>query len=666
MNATLRTALAVLLIGVITVCAVLITGRLAGRSRLGDLTEHRLHTLSDGTKQILAKLNQPITLKLYYSRVAARKGPEQIRYWNNYYLYVRDLLEEYASRSKGKLRLEIVDPRPFSEDEEEAIRYGVRRFQLSQDESFFFGLVALTELGKDKVIEFFEPDRQEFIEYDLSKIIGELMQRDKLKIGVISSLPVTGTDMSPYMMQMLRMQGREPEAAWTVIEHLRQTYDVASVEVKDAAIPDDVDFLMVIHPKALDEPTLFAIDQYVMKGGKLTVFVDPHCLQDRPQQPQQNQFAAMSHESNSDLNVLLEKWGVKMEPGKIAADRRLGVMAQFRQGQIPVRFPVYLGLDETCVNADEVIVSDLDTIRMLFAGSLSKVAGARTDVRPLLSTTARGNTWKPGSPFELNMPDPVTINNAVVDGTVPLMLACLITGEFATNFPEGVDLPAAKEEDDEGFEGEDEDDDEDEDEVAADEEPRHVEAVTASAPGATVIVVADVDLITDTIAYTQSFFGMAQSGDNAPLVLNMLDYLGGSEDLIAIRTRGRYSRPFKVVDQIELDAERETEAEVKAINAKIDSYEARLRELTGSATDDTVGLVQNEALAEQMKIDAEIRSARKELRRLQQQRRESVEAVQSSLWNWNLFSAPLIILALAIGLVAFRWARAKSYASRRN
>ena len=716
MNPTVRTALAVICVGVITLCAVLIFGRVVGRARVADLTENKLYTLSAGTKRVLAKLNQPINLKLYYSRVAARKGPEQIRYWNNYYLYVRDLLEEYVGRSNGKLRLEVIDPRPFSEQEEQAIRYGVKRFQLSEDESFFFGLVATTELGKDKVIEFFEPGRQEFVEYDLSKIIASLMEREKRKIGVIASVPILGTDMSPYMMQMLQMQGRQPERPWAIVEQLRESYDVEKVELKEPEIPKDIDFLMVVHPKDLDKKTLFAIDQYVMKGGKLMAFVDPHCLADRPQMRNPNMMA--SQRTSSDLNALLEKWGVKDDPDRIAVDRTLGITTQLAPNRPPSRFPAYMALNEKCVSRSQVITASLHNLRVLFPGALTRVDGTGTDVQPLLTTTSVGALWKPSNPFELQFPDPEAINNTVLDGTEPLMLACVISGKFQSNFPNGFEMDSEAKTDEEKKDDEHKDDAKTDDAKKEDakkdeakngpakdgaapkaeskkgepkkgdeksavkagetkgpatkdaekkepEKKRVLAAATKSAEGATVIVVADVDWITDMLAYDRTFFGPAQMGDNASLLLNMLDYLSGSDDLIKVRTRGQYSRPFKVVEAIEQEADRATAAEVKAINEKIRNYEKQLRELGESATEENVKVLQSEALAKRRTIEAEIRAGNRELRRLQAKRRESVEALAANLQTWNMVAAPSIILVIAITLAAVRWARAKRYAARR-
>ncbi|MBL7222646.1 MAG: Gldg family protein [Candidatus Brocadiae bacterium] len=731
MNPTLRSALAVLLIGVITLCSIFIASALVGRGRIADLTEHKLYTLSDGTKSLLAKVNQPITLKLYYSRVAARKGPEQIRFWNNYFLYVRDLLDEYVARGNGKLTLEVVDPRPFSDQEEQAIQYGVRRFQLSESEAFFFGMVATTELGKDQVIEFFEPDRQEFVEYDVSKIIGALMQREKKKVGVLANVPILGTDMSPYMRQMLQMQGRSPEPPWAIVEQLRQHYEVAPVklEAKDTAIPEDIDFLLVVHPKDLDEKTRFAIDQFVMKGGKLIVFVDPHCLADRPQTPMRNQFQAMQQKSSSDLNSLLEAWGVKMAPDTVAVDRTLAVTTQMDRSRRPSKFPAYLRLGDANVSTDVVVTADLHSLRMLFAGALSKVDGAGTEVTMLLETSKAGNTWKPSSPFDLRFPDPDKIRDQVGDGAEPVMLGCLITGKFKTNFPDGIEVPA----DDKGGDGPPTGP---EGEKAAKgkaapkgavappkaaleaaapakkavvpkapatkavapkappkapapkapaaktpvakkpaeaskEKPKEeakkprVKPITEAAEGAMVMVVADVDVITDMLAYQRTFFGMAQAGDNAPLLLNMIDYLAGSKELIGVRTRGRYSRPFDRVDEIEQEADKATAVEIKALKDKIGKFEKELEQLGGAATKENIKLIQSAALEKRRKLETEIRKANQELRKLQAARREKVEALGASLQTWNMVAAPSIILLIAIVLAIFRWGRAKHYAARR-
>jgi len=265
-NRTIRAIIGAVFILVITFSAVSICQNI-GKSLKVDITEQKLYTLSDGTKAILAKLNQPIKLKLYYAKTAALKGPDQIRYFNNYYEFVKALLEQYAVEAKGMVDLVIIDPRPFSEDEAEALRYGLRRFSITEEENFFFGVVAQTQFGVEKVIPFFSPERQNFVEYDISYLIDTAITRQKIRVGIMSSLPVMGEDVSGYMAQMMRMQGQQPRGPWAVVEQLRKKYEVTDVPT-DVNDINDIDILLVIHPKELVEKTLFAIDQFVLKGGR--------------------------------------------------------------------------------------------------------------------------------------------------------------------------------------------------------------------------------------------------------------------------------------------------------------------------------------------------------------------------------------------------------------
>lgn len=664
MNTTLRTVLAVFLIGLITLCATLSGSKLVGRARV-DLTENQLYTLSDGTRSILGKLNQPIHLKLYFSRVAAMKGPEMIRFWNNYYLFVRDLLEEYANVAGGKVKLEIIDPRPYSDEEEEAIQQGIKRFPLPGDEGFFFGLVAETQLGKKASIPFFEPDRQVFVEYDVSKLINQVVRREKKKIGVLSSLPVAGTDMSPYMMQMMRMQGQKPQKPWILIDHLKEEYEVTEVDKAAEAIAEDIDFLMVVHPKELSEKTLFAIDQYVMRGGRLLIFVDPHCMQDKPEQNPQNPYAGMmAHKGSSDLNRLLRRWGVEMAENEIAVDRALAVSANLRPNQNPQPFLPFLDLTAECTNDEEVISSDLEGLRFLYAGVLRRVEVEGTRLVPLLQTTSIGSTWVPSGPFELNMPDAATVRKAVTDGTEPVTLAALVTGKLKTAFPGG----APEEPEDDGA-----DDAADEkaspapeaDAEDADEAEEAPPALAESVDDAMVLVVADVDCLSDMLCYQESFFGTAQTSQNPNFIFNAVDYLAGTGDLIAIRSRGRYSRPFDVVDRIELEADEATEDEKARIQAEIDSFNQELSKLSSSLNEKNATLIKSSALAKQQELKEKIRKANKALRDLQAGKREKVEALGASLELVNTVVAPAVILLVAIVLAVLRTMQAKRYAARR-
>ena len=401
MNRTVSVIIGIILVLVITFCAISICQNI-GKSLRVDVTEQNLYTLSDGTKAILARLNQPVKVKLYYAKTAALKGSDQIQYFNNYYQFVKALLEEYASEAKGMIVLQIIDPRPFSDDEVQALRYGLKRFPITEEENFFFGLVVQTQFGVEKVIPLFSPERQSFVEYDISYLIDTAITRQKTKIGILSSLPVMGSEVSGYMAQMMQMQGQRPEPAWTFVEQLRRQYEVNGIAA-DVDEINDVDILLVIHPKDLPEKTLFAIDQFVLKGGRAIVCVDPHCFSESP-----DQTAIQRGESplqKSDLNRLLHNWGVEMPPKTFAGDRSLALKASIMRNQRPQKIIGFLGLTPQCFNPDSVATADLNQIRMLFPGILKEVNNSdnkendiKIDRRPLLFTTNRGNGWTLSSP----------------------------------------------------------------------------------------------------------------------------------------------------------------------------------------------------------------------------------------------------------------------------
>ena len=669
-----KTILAVECIGIVTMCVILLVGRLSGGTRVADLTEKRLYTLSDGTRNILSGLKSPITLKLYYSQVAAEKGPEQIQFWNQYQYYVRDILEEYVSRSNGKLKLEIIDPRPYSDEEEQAQAAGIKRFQMNEDESFYFGLAATNQYGKTKVIDFFGPDRQEFVEYDLSKLISDLMQREKRKVGVLASLPVMGPDnMNPYEMAMLRAQHQPVPEPWTIIQQIGQSYDVVKAVVKDGVIgsegksdmgmgpmpqpgsfAEDLNFLIVIHPKKLDDPTKFAIDQFVMKGGKLVVFSDPFCYFDQPER--ENPYGDQGRSQASDLNDLTANWGLAMRPNSLAVDRSLTGIGQDGNPLLPL-----LNLNDKCTGTGEIISGNLHTVHMFAAGVLEKTGKGAAEVRPLLQTTAEtSSTWSPAAPIDARSSmSSETISQALLPSGGPLMLAGIIRGKLTTNFPTGFTLPPPPEEPRNPAETKPAS-------QPATKPAKHLPATQRSPDDAAVVVVADVDMIFDQMAYSKSIFGMSPEGDNAALVLNALDFLSGQKDLISIRSHGRYSRPFTRVDEIERKASADTEKRVKEFTEVIQSCQMKLQQLGENTDQKNVKVVSSEKLAERQKIQDELKAAQTDLRHLQAKRRQKVEELRWTLEAWNLFGAPSIILVIAVALAILRRYHAAKWAARRN
>jgi ABC-2 type transport system permease protein len=658
MNRTIRAIIAIVFVGVIMFCAINIAQNIGRTVRL-DVTDQKLYTLSKGTLNILGKVQQPIKLKLFYTRTAAMKAPDQIRFFNSYYYFVESLLQEYAKASKGKVELQVIDPRPYSDEEAEALRYGIKKFPISEDENFFFGLVVQTQFGVTKSIPFFSPDRQNFVEYDISYLIDTAMARQKKRIGVLSSLPVMGDETSGYMAQMMQMQGQQPKPAWSIIQQLRQQYEVSKIETTADEIKD-VDILMVIHPKKLSEKTLFAIDQFVLKGGRTMVFVDPYSVVDRPSRMEM-QMAQTAPSSSSDLNRLLAGWGVEMPEKMFAGDRSLALEASLTQDSRPTKIIGFLQLTRECMNPDSVISANLNQVRVLFAGVLKPTFQDPNDavhhiqLTPLMQTTDRGNAWK-GDQIEMMLQyAPSELNKQFSDGTKPVIMGYLLSGRFKSNFPNGIDVPVdANKPDEQGKPA---------DANAPKPTTRHIAGLKDASAEGTVVVFSDVDFISDIIAYQKSFFGSSVVGDNAAMVMNTVEDLTGSTDLIAMRSRGSFQRPFVVVDKIEQAAEKQTAEEEAAINAQIAGFQQELQKIVSSAKEGEDKLIETSILEKKKEIEGKIRDAQRKLRNVKMEQRKSIEMLGDKLRDINTWLAPAAILVVAIVLGIRRSLRRRHYIS---
>ena len=662
-NRTIRAIIGAIFVLVIVFSAISICQHI-GKSLKYDVTDQKLYTLSDGTRSILAKLHQKVTLKLYYAKTAALKGPDQIKYFNNYYEFVKALLEEYVAAAKGMVELQVIDPRPFSQDEVQALQYGLKRFSITEEESFFFGLVVRTPFGVEKAISFFSPDRQNFVEYDISYLIDTAITRQKKRIGIMSSLPVMGQDVSPYMARMMRMQNQQPEPPWTIVEHLRKKYEVQSLAT-DVNEITDVDILLVIHPKELPEQTLFAIDQFVLKGGKMIVCVDPHCMVDKPDRMAM-QMGRPSSQS-SDLNVLLRTWGIEMPENTFAGDRDLAGKAPMARNRRPEKIIGFLNLTpgSKCFSTENVITAELNQVSILFAGVLREVAGSdeqeggvEVQRTPLIMTTNRGNSWKVTSPYELMFLNPSSLMSKFVDGdgVKPVHMAYLVTGRFKSSFPEGIEIEVES--------GEEESSEEAKDPNDKKKIKKRIAGLQEAQEDCVVVVFSDVDFISDSLAYRDFFvFGKVPNGDNAALMLNVIDDLGGSSDLISIRSRGNFRRPFTVIDRIEEKAEEEERGEVEKINLQIAGFQSELQSILASAKEGEEGVIGSSILQKRKDLELKIHQARRELRNVKMRRREKIESLGNMLQNVNMLTAPIVILLIAIVLSIYRSAKKRHYIS---
>lgn len=653
MNRTLRAILGAVLILIIAFSGISICQNIGSRVKV-DVTEQRLYSLSDGTKAILGRLNQPITARLYFARKAAMKAPDQIQYFTNYFEFVKSLLDEYVAHSGGKVKLEVIDPRPFSDDEEQAMRLGLQRFPITENENFFFGLAIQTQFGVDKVIPFFSPDRHNFVEYDISYLIDTAITKQKKRIGVLSSLPVMGQDASDYMARMMQMQGQQLQPPWTFVEQLRNKHEVTTVPT-DVNEVKDVDVLIVVHPKDLSEQTQFAIDQFVLKGGRTIVCVDPHCIADRPQR---NPMQMSVQSQNSSLDRLMKTWGLEMPANTFAGDRSLAMEAAVSRNARAEKIIGYLSLNRDCFNRDNPITTELNEVRMLFAGVLNEIGAQANDPNrpairrtPLVTTTKSGNAWKVGSSFELMFPDPAKMMASFVDGDRPVAMGYLVTGRFQSSFPEGIEVETNASADPN-------------DPNESRKIKKRVTGLTEATADCAVVVFSDVDFISDQLAYATSIFGKMVVGDNGALLMNTVEELGGSGDLIAIRSRGNFKRPFTVVDEIEREAERASADEVALVNAQIDGFNQKLQELVSSAKgEDEQKILGSDIVKTKRELEMKIRDAQKRLRAIKEKSRVQTDQLGNQLKMVNIAAVPSVILVVAAVLGIWRSVRRRHYIS---
>src|SRR6185437_8913793 len=338
-------------------------------------TQQHLYTLADGSRATLAKIGEPITVRFYYSKRLGTEIPSYALYAQR----VRDMLEEYASLARGKIKLEILDPVPYSAVEDRAVAFGLQGVPIDQGgEQVYFGLAATNSTDDLQVIPFFQPERERFLEYDLTKLIHSLAFPKKPVIGLVTDLPLEG-DM------MAAMQG-QPMVPYAVMQQLKPLYQIKDLSSDIDTIPSDVDVLMIAHPQHLSDKTQYAIDQYVLRGGKALVFVDPNS---ETQQMHPCQLNPPGMPLDSDLPKLFKAWGLQMEPKEVAGDRRAArrVNAGTQQHVEAMDYVAWLSLDQQDLNHESPITADLTHINMASAGILQPEKDTKTTFTPLITTS---------------------------------------------------------------------------------------------------------------------------------------------------------------------------------------------------------------------------------------------------------------------------------------
>ena len=589
-----------------------------------DFTEENLYTLSDGTKSILSQLDSPITLKLYYSKTAANKGTEGLRAFNNYYLYVQELIRQYVSNSRNNLTFKVIDPRPDTPEEEDAVGYGLKKFNLTETERYFFGLVAANESGAEKVIEFFDPNQKDKLEYELTKLIYTILNPQKKSIGIISSLEVMSDNTNPMMAQIMRMQGKQVSNSWIITKMLSEFYHVKKIS-KEVDTISGVDSLIIIHPKGFSEKTLFAIDQYLLKGGNLLVFVDPNTVSDRSA----GMSGGTSSSPDAGFKNLMDKWGIELKENTYAGDKYLSAMGRTNPNMPPSRLLAMLNCNENCTSKyKDTITSGINNALFIFPGVLVKKDIDGVTHTPIMSTTEKGNGYS-ASGYELN--NPQALWRKFSEGSDPVVIAYKSVGKFKTAFPNGIQ-------------------DEKSDKKSKEKKKKNVvtELVTASIKETAIVIFSDVDFINDQFAFKQTFLGLAAVNDNSTLFLNSVEALVGDVDLMSVRSKGRTNRAFDVIDAIEFEAEKRTTDKVKDINASIIRFQAELNQLGRAANESNIALLQNEGIRKKKELAKKIVLFKKELRSVRREGRENIENMGKFFQYLNTLFVPLLILGFGI------------------
>ncbi len=580
-----------------------------------DLTENKLFTLAAGTREIVEDIDEPINLYFFFSE----KASEDLTTLRAYANRVRELLQEYALLADGKINLQLIDPEPFSDAEDRAAAFGLQGVPAnSAGDELYFGLAATNALDDQQVIEFFQPDKEEFLEYEISKLIQNLLVQSKPKVGLLSTLKVQGDiDMNTF----------QTTPAWVVIDQIDQASELQTIAPDAESLPAGLDLLVLIQPRGLGESLLSSIDQFALSGGRILVFVDPLAEMD---QSQVNPMMGMSGAESSIDFPLLAGWGVLLRKDVVLGDAQQALTVSGADGQ-PVRHLSILGLQAQNFNIEDVTLSSLETINVSTAGILDVLDQRSTQVDVLMASSEyampieRLRLKMLGDPSEL-LPD------FKATGLV-YPVAVRITGSATSQYPVTVD-------------GDDS---------------------VLNTGHLNVIVVADTDILTDRLwVQLQDFFGqriVSPWANNGDFVTNAVDNLTGSSALISIRSRGRFSRPFEVVQDLRREAEASYLNSANDLQSQLAETERQLGELESSRDEQNLLSLSPEQEATLVRFQQEKLRIRKALRNVRHQLDKDIEMLGSTLKFMNIVLMPLVLTFI---LLVLKYLRLHQFSGRRQ
>ncbi len=580
-----------------------------------DLTDKGLYTLSDGTRAILGRIDEPVKLKLYYSEHATR----DLQQFRVFATRVRELLEEIAARSGGKVTLEVIDPEPFSEAEDQAAAYGLQAIPLgSTGDKLYFGLVGTNSTDGETTMPFIQPDKEAFLEYDVAKLVSTLSVDTRPVVALISGLP-TGPSMDP--------SGRQ-SPGWVVDRQIGELFELRRLQGGLTDIADDVDLLMVIHPKELPDDSLYAIDQFVMRGGRLLVFVDPDSEVDQsaidPLDP-----LSVAITRASDLARLFAAWGIQFDPARVVLDDKHALQVQPDPNAAPVRHLAVLGLGKEALNQGDVVSAELASLNFSTVGALALTRESTLTMEALAQSSGAA-MLAPVETVRENASTPDRLREGFKPGGDPFVLAARFAGDLKTAFPER------------GGE-------------------RHVAASTGPA---NIIVVADTDVLSDRLWVSVSdFLGQPvynPFANNGDFVFNAVDNLVGNGDLIAVRTRAVSSRPFERVEALRRGAEQRYRTKERELQQQLDDLERQLAQLQQPGADGQAQALSAEQQRQVLRFQDDKLRMRRELREVQHRLNADIEALGTRLKLINILGMPALVIVVALLVAWRRWSRRRA------
>ena len=615
-----------------------------------DLTEDDLYSLSPGTKNIVANLQGPLEIMFFYSESATEDTPQIRTYANR----VQELLREIVIASNNRISLSVIDPQPFSEEEDLATQFGIQAVPISQGApGIYFGLVVAQPEDREnnpqgraaETLPLIRPELEQFLEYEFMKLITKVNEPDLQVVGLLTELDIDG-GFDPVAGQATQQ--------WMIMDIIRQLYAVQRVDKSAGEIDEEIDILMIVHPQGLSEQMLYAIDQFVMGGGKTMVFLDPNADSMVSRTQQGNLIpAGMS----SELPGLLEAWGIEFPGDKVLTDNELALRVSMGQGQRPIAHLGMLGAQRNFLTQSDSVTSRLETINMSSPGVIRQAAGASTRFEALIVSSS--DSMLMDARLLEDVTDPSILFDEFVSADISHTIAARISGVIKTAFPDGRLIDPVEVTDEEV----DEPDSEITDAVVAEEEPVP-EHLSSSNSEVNILVFADTDMLSDRMwVQVGQFMGQRiprPFSNNGDMVINALDNLSGGADLSSIRGRGTYSRPFTRVIQLQRQADDRLRVEEAELLDRLAEAEASLAELNQDENGELVGQVTPQIQAEVDRFNEQMLETRRSLRDVQYQLTEDIEQLGANLKLINTALIPVLLSLLALLLSYLRAQRRKS------